>query len=145
MKYFDSTTRKAFYLLVGIVVILFLIQLFNSEKFTKLNLAISFTLDIMWAASLILAVKFVKEYRLGSQAISVWGFFWRSILAKYIGLFLAVILFVMLPFRFPTPSIEHTITLYCLAMVISVITVWALFSVNRRAQLFLLIGGFRGI
>lgn len=131
MKYYDSTVRKTLLILIGLVVVVFLNQLLYIENFTALNLTVSFSLDIVWAVVLVASIAFFKEYQSGSCSISVWGFLWRCLVAKYSGLILSSIIYMFLPLSLAVPSVEYSIFMYFFAILISVVLAWAFFSVSR--------------
>lgn len=144
MKYYDSRMKNAFLLLVGLVLILFCVQMLDADKFTELNLAVGLVGEILWAGVLVFCIKIVKEYKLESVEITVWGFFWRSVVTKYLSFVLSMVIYFLAPIDFDLPSTEYTIFIYILAVSSSLLVSWALFSVSRMAQFRWAFGAVRG-
>ncbi|MBY6189333.1 hypothetical protein KUV22_02780 [Microbulbifer agarilyticus] len=144
MKYFDRTMTKALLALSAIVLFIFTVQFLDPGEFSTLNLSIGLLFDLLWAGLLILALRAVKEYKLNSEDMSVWAFLWRVLIAKYLGLFLSIFAFLLLPVRFEMPSLEYTLFMYPLAIIFSVSVLWLLFSTNRLLQLKWAMGAVRG-
>ncbi|WP_346837974.1 hypothetical protein [Microbulbifer sp. SAOS-129_SWC] len=144
MNYFDKTMKIALLLLLALVVVFSFVQFLEPGKFSRLNLEIAFIFNVAWAAVLIAVLRAVKEYRLDSGGLSVWGFLWRALLAKYSGLILSVFTVFILPLSMKIPSIEFTIFIYPVAVIFSVIVAWLFFSENRRLQFRWVLGAMRG-
>jgi hypothetical protein len=78
--------------------------------------------------------------------LSVWGYFWRTVIAKYVAFLIVLVAMVStgLSKEFEMPSIEFTIAYNVLLVPVAVFVVWLLFSYRKKQQLNWVLSVFRG-
>ncbi len=87
-----------------------------------------------------------KKTDFPDRYLSVWGYFWRTAIAKYVAFLIVLIVMVLtgLSQKFEMPSVQFTIAYNVLLVPVGVFVVWLLFSYRKKQQLNWVLSVFRG-
>lgn len=151
MKLFDRTMFIAISALVALSLgMLLLSEDTEPNKFSTANHALSYFTELFWCVLVIFLVRLLRGNEVERRKnpgvkfeLTVWGYFWRGLLIKYLALILSVIL-VLLTRLDPKPSFQYTLVFSILSYMSSIFLMWLIFSKNRKEQMAFVFALFRG-
>jgi hypothetical protein len=150
---FDKPMLLAVVVQIVLIAVLSVLSLINKTAMSLENVSIGFVSETFWAVFLVYLIrkirgnkKISRKYPSVYETLSTWDYLWRSLLSKYISLFLTIIFLALLSVatRLESPSIGFTVLSLGLSLVISVVATWLLFSTDRAGQFKWVLTIFRG-
>lgn len=147
MRHFDPFMKKAWLILLVIGVALSILSPTNSPYSAGVLLIVSLVwLAIYNAFVIFLLRKLATEDGLlkSKKPITIWGYIWRTIIVLYISMIPAVLATLMIIGVQPHTSILTGALICGLHSLTSIVTIWCIFSRDRKSQIGWLLSLARG-